>query len=115
MYADYSSTDSYLHDQKHIKLSFLTYSEIMHLEKHLAQSMHSINSYYLFMLLLASTTSHIYTVLKSHYSILSDENSVSHASTSLHICFGHLLSTMIKLYTAAEYLKPCKLSEEKVT
>lgn len=75
MYADYSSTDSYLHDQKHIKLSFLTYSEIMHLEKHLAQSMHSINSYYLFMLLLASTTSHIYTVLKSHYSILSDENS----------------------------------------
>lgn len=54
MYADYSSTDSYLHDQKHIKLSFLNYSELMHLEKHLAQSMHSINSYYLFMLLPSS-------------------------------------------------------------
>ena len=54
MYADYSSTDSYLHDQKHIKLSFLNYSELTHLEKHLAQSMHSINSYYLFMLLPSS-------------------------------------------------------------
>lgn len=115
MYADYSSTDTYM--TKNIKLSFLTCSEIMHLEKHLAQSMHSINSYYLFMLLPSSyNIPHIHsTEVSLLHSLFQMRILISHASTSLHICFGHLLSTMIKLYTAAEYLKPCILSEEKVT
>lgn len=61
--------------------------KIMHLEKHLAQSMHSINSYYLFMLLPSSyNIPYIHsTEVSLLHSLFQMRTLISHASTSLHM------------------------------